>query len=625
LPENPTIEQLKDAVKAKKTTCAAVLAGYTCGNHDTATLPSGNDYQPQPGDELAMNSIKMEVVEIDAAGNGLGIAHIKAFNNAKLGVEFKGIKVKEGGCIYAGQAVTKSVDLALLNQKQRAALAQAYAIYNKALDKIEENAEGVAETYNSVADLFNGIAKKTQSLIDKLNSGQKITQKEMKDLEILKKQASSKMNKSTDYFLKSLGSEGSQPILEIIKSANESCVCNLEKEEVKKGPLFDHFFVNLEDCQKCLEEQKKKQEQAALVAKAFSDKFESVKNKKMECGCGWNSIVLAIQSFGDNGDCEEIVKLMNDAKKALSNNGFAELSVNTLPFDENTPKGQISIGNICIDKFGVQGVPNSSAITVYNDKKNKFDDPSVEIINNKISISDYSNPSSSFVISTDNNEQARLVEKWMFEEKQILKNEISGIISPELLKEIFPKVDNEDSKLILPFFNKYLIEFGINTCEERIHFFTQIAEETNQLKNLSELPSDYPSSKSKYKGRGLLQLTGWENNYNPFEAYCKGRGLIIDFKNHPEEVATNPQFSVLSAFWYWKIAKKCSRYGNELSEDNLMKISKLVNCGNINFCGFKDNTINGKKEKCYECNPNGWGKRKSEFERLKIKFPCKLK
>lgn len=43
---------------------------------------------------------------------------------------------------------------ALLNQKQRAALAQAYAIYNKALDKIEENAEGVAETINGLADLL---------------------------------------------------------------------------------------------------------------------------------------------------------------------------------------------------------------------------------------------------------------------------------------------------------------------------------------------------------------------------------------------------------------------------------------------------------------------------------------
>ena len=34
---------------------------------------------------------------------------------------------------------------------------------------------------------------------------------------------------------------------EFIKSANESCVCNLEKEEVNKGPLFNDFFVNLED------------------------------------------------------------------------------------------------------------------------------------------------------------------------------------------------------------------------------------------------------------------------------------------------------------------------------------------------------------------------------------------
>jgi hypothetical protein len=40
---------------------------------------------------------------------------------------FKGIKVKEGGgaafrCIYAGEAITKSMDFALLSAKQRAAL-----------------------------------------------------------------------------------------------------------------------------------------------------------------------------------------------------------------------------------------------------------------------------------------------------------------------------------------------------------------------------------------------------------------------------------------------------------------------------------------------------------------------
>lgn len=190
---NPSIEQLKDAVKVKKTTCAAVIAGYTCGNHDAASLPSGNDYQPQPGDELAMNSIKIEVVEIDAAGNGLGIAHIKGFNNAKLGVEFKSIKVKEGGCIYAGEAITNNVDLALLNQKQRAALEKAYVAYNAVLDKIEENAEGVAETFNSLSELLSGVKDNAKNILKKLNSGLNLSSSEKNKLEALNKNAKSKL------------------------------------------------------------------------------------------------------------------------------------------------------------------------------------------------------------------------------------------------------------------------------------------------------------------------------------------------------------------------------------------------------------------------------------------------
>ena len=67
----------------------------------------------------------------------------------------------------------------------------------------------ISETYNSIADLYKGIAKKTQNLIDKLNNGQKITKRETKELEELKKQAADKMNKSADYYIKSLESQGS--------------------------------------------------------------------------------------------------------------------------------------------------------------------------------------------------------------------------------------------------------------------------------------------------------------------------------------------------------------------------------------------------------------------------------
>ncbi|MDP1815328.1 MAG: hypothetical protein Q8K92_12840 [Leadbetterella sp.] len=484
----------------------------------------------------------------------------------------------------------------------------------------------ISETYNSIADLYKGIAKKTQNLIDKLNNGQKITKRETKELEELKKQAADKMNKSADYFLKSLGNEGAQPILDLIKSANESCVCDLETEEVKKGPVFDDIFVNLEDCKKCLEEQKKKQEQASLLAKAFEKRYKSMKNKEMTCGClSWGNFLQDISIIDGLTDCEEIVSIMNKAKSDLSKIGSADFSVNNLFFDENKPTGQVSIGNTCIDNFSLKANPNSASIVVNRDKKTQYNDPAVEISNNNITITDYSNPGSSLVIGTDDNEQAKLVEKWLFEEKSEIKTNFAETLTPELLKKIFPLVDKEDSKKILPFLNKYLIEFGINTCEERIHFFAQIAEETTQLKDLSELPSDYASSKSQYKGRGLMQLTGWKYNYKPFEAYCKNLGDDVDFKDHPEEVATNPKYAVLSAFWYWKIEKKCSQYCNNLSEENLLKISKLVNCGNIKFCGYKKNSITGKNEKCYECKPNGWSKRKKEFERLKELIVCNQK
>ena len=68
------------------------------------------------------------------------------------------------------------------------------------------------------------IAKKTQTLIDKISNGQKISQKQIRELDELKKHGAEKMNKSATYFLKTFGTEGSQPILDIIQSANESCI-----------------------------------------------------------------------------------------------------------------------------------------------------------------------------------------------------------------------------------------------------------------------------------------------------------------------------------------------------------------------------------------------------------------
>ena len=115
-------------------------------------MPSGDIIQVKTGDEIAINSIAFEVVDLDGSGNGSGIVKVPMFNNAKFGVEFKGIKVAKGGCVVAGEAVLSHVDLALLNEEQRKKLAEAHKTFNKVLAIADSLAPEIAETYNSVAD-----------------------------------------------------------------------------------------------------------------------------------------------------------------------------------------------------------------------------------------------------------------------------------------------------------------------------------------------------------------------------------------------------------------------------------------------------------------------------------------
>lgn len=58
--------------------------------------------------------------------------------------------------------------------QQRAKLAIAFRIFVQATDAVDDHAEVIVETYNRIADLYKGIAKMTQNIIDKLNKDQKI-------------------------------------------------------------------------------------------------------------------------------------------------------------------------------------------------------------------------------------------------------------------------------------------------------------------------------------------------------------------------------------------------------------------------------------------------------------------
>lgn len=137
----------------------------------------------------------------------------------------------------------------------------------------------------------------------------------------------------------------------------------------------------------------------------------------------------------------------------------------------------------------------------------------------------------------------------------------------------------------LPYINKYAPIYGVTTTLRMAHFLAQIAHESAQLQYVRELASGAAydtGSKAKslgntpekdgdgqrYKGRGLIQITG-RTNYT-----AVGKALGVDFIAHPEKLE-EPEYAVASAFWYWK-----SHGINELADkDDSLAVTKRINGG----------------------------------------------
>ncbi|MTI31077.1 glycoside hydrolase family 19 protein [Xanthovirga aplysinae] len=79
----------------------------------------------------------------------------------------------------------------------------------------------------------------------------------------------------------------------------------------------------------------------------------------------------------------------------------------------------------------------------------------------------------------------------------------------------------------------------------------------------------------KYRGRGLIQITG-KANYRD----C-GKGLELDLLNKPEILAETPQTAISSACWFWK-TRNINKYADK---DDLKKVTRTINGG---YHGLKE-------------------------------------
>jgi putative chitinase len=139
--------------------------------------------------------------------------------------------------------------------------------------------------------------------------------------------------------------------------------------------------------------------------------------------------------------------------------------------------------------------------------------------------------------------------------KQIMRNAAKNVSKN-------PNFKGYTFEQIFIYMLKYAEEFDINTALRWSHFLAQIAHESAELRYSEEIASGkaYDTGKlavrlgntpqadgdgQKYKGRGLIQITG-RANYEAYKKYCG-----FDVVTKPQLLA-QPVGAIRSAMWFWK-------------------------------------------------------------------------
>lgn len=128
-----------------------------------------------------------------------------------------------------------------------------------------------------------------------------------------------------------------------------------------------------------------------------------------------------------------------------------------------------------------------------------------------------------------------------------------------------------------------LNRYEINTPLRMAHFLAQIAHESGCLQyteeiasgvaynNRPDLGNTQPDDGPRFKGRGLIQLTGRIN----YRDYGKSCGRDFETTDPPTLVATDANLAVDVAGWFWN-----ARQLNALADqDDLREITRRINGG----------------------------------------------
>lgn len=173
------------------------------------------------------------------------------------------------------------------------------------------------------------------------------------------------------------------------------------------------------------------------------------------------------------------------------------------------------------------------------------------------------------------------------------------ILTFEQLKKCSPFSGDATIKKYLDPINQALTKYGINTPLRVAGFLAQIIHESGSFRYTEEIASgdaydtrvdlgntpEKDGDGRKYKGRGLIQITGTAN----YRAV--GKALGIDCIANPD-LLEEPLYAALSAGWFWD-NKKINQFADK---DDIFNMSARVN--GINKITKEPNHLKERTE-CY--------------------------
>ncbi len=139
----------------------------------------------------------------------------------------------------------------------------------------------------------------------------------------------------------------------------------------------------------------------------------------------------------------------------------------------------------------------------------------------------------------------------------------------------------------------------ITTCQRMTAFLAQVAHESAELRYMEEIGTGqeyegrkdlgniYPGDGPRYKGRGLIQLTG-RANYR-----AAGKALGIDLEGNPTVASTNTTVGFEVSVWFWT-SNGLNPLADQHTETSFKQITKIINGG---YNGWADRLNYWKRAK----------------------------